>query len=511
MALCGMTVLVLVLFCLVQHVSSFVLVPLHLYRQDLTLVSSSSQDKDTSSSPLHDCQVAVVGAGPSGLLVAHALKQEGASVQLLESRSDPRQTDKASGRAYALGLGIRARTAIRSISPSLWEAVKRRGYECERFQLVLPNGISISLRDGSKATTGGSVEPSVLLYQSDLCAALLEELVQQHKVDVQFDQSIVGCNLEQKTLTTQDGTKLGPFDIILGCDGVNSVVRRAMEESCPAFSSQRTALPGEFKVCKLNQAPPQIDPTSVLLLLPKSGSTTAFVEPTINGTSCILFAGRGNDSVLLNSTNVTQVANAIAEGFPKLATSNVEDDHNDYDGTVLQMAEQLVSQTASQASSVQCNVYHYGSAAALCGDAAHATGGVSGQGVNSALVDAAVLSSCLADSFDPSNDKEASIAKALLTYSQRQVPEGKALYDLSFGPKPQGVFKKIKFALTTARDTLLKGKWGIGQPPLQTRLTTDLTSFADLRRERDEYYDEPFPSQSDFNRSVAEIYTSFAA
>jgi 2-polyprenyl-6-methoxyphenol hydroxylase-like FAD-dependent oxidoreductase len=61
---------------------------------------------------------------------------------------------------------------------------------------------------------------------------------------------------------------------------------------------------------------------------------------------------------------------------------------------------------------VTCNTYHYGNFAVLTGDAAHATGGVSGQGVNSALQDAALLANCLAQVYD-STIKEDSLRSAL--------------------------------------------------------------------------------------------------
>ena len=105
------------------------------------------------------------------------------------------------------------------------------------------------------------------------------------------------------------------------------------------------------------------------------------------------------------------------------------------------------------------------------------------------------------------NDKETCLQKALLGYSQRQVPEGYALYDLSFGPTPKGIVKKVFFALTTARDTLFRGRFGIGKPPLQTLLTTSLKSFSDIRRERAAFYDEPFPDEASFNQTLAMVYS----
>jgi kynurenine 3-monooxygenase len=132
---------------------------------------------------LEQLKVAVIGGGPSGLLLsAFALLASGATVDVYEGRTDPRELNDLEGRAYALGIGMR-RTAVRAIDDKLWEAVKARGFESERFTLYI-RGFPIKLRD--KALEGG-LEPSVLMYQSDLCSALLDELAQTQLWRQAFD------------------------------------------------------------------------------------------------------------------------------------------------------------------------------------------------------------------------------------------------------------------------------------------------------------------------------------
>ena len=65
----------------------------------------------SSQSPLEGLCVAVVGGGPSGLLLTHRLLQSGASqVSLFEGRT--RLSRNLGSRAYAMGSGIRGRTAV---------------------------------------------------------------------------------------------------------------------------------------------------------------------------------------------------------------------------------------------------------------------------------------------------------------------------------------------------------------------------------------------------------------
>ena len=463
---------------------------------------------------LQGLSVAIVGAGPSGLLLAHQLCQAGAKVRILEQRPFLRNTNSTttSGRAYALGIGIRGRTAIQSTSPALWEAVQRVGFASDRFRLHV-GPLALRLRDTSKRET----EPSLLLFQSELCATLWDEL-KQYSGNSSFGQlnMHLGCNvtdieLESGTLRVtsqrEDGTvtsRLYTSDLIVGCDGVNSVVRHAISETWPAFEATRKSLPGLFKSIQLPRVPTQLDPTAVALLIPKAGGVTAFVEPVSSGRCCVLFAGRNaTDPLLAPASSSDDIAAVLTERFPLLTEPDDDDEESASTGqhstesSLIDMAAQQLSAiaTASEASSVVCNTYHYKALAVLCGDAAHATGGVSGQGVNSALQDTVKLSNALCRNAD-------SLQRGLLEYSQQAVPEGHALYDLSFPPSPTTRLGRLLSAFRMVRDFVFRGRLGIGRPPLQTVLTTSLEPFADIRKSRQSRYKTEFPDQASWNATL---------
>ena len=61
---------------------------------------------------------------------------------------------------------------------------------------------------------------------------------------------------------------------------------------------------------------------------------------------------------------------------------------------------------------------------------------------------------------------------------------------------PKGALRRARFGLSAVASSLLS-KFGIGEPPLQTLLTTSLEPFAEIRRRRDGTFGK-FPSAADF-------------
>ena len=118
--------------------------------------------------------VLISGAGPAGLLAAHHLLLKGEpgtfKVTVAERRADPSIGVQASLRSYSLGLGVRGRAAIKKASSALWEIVKSRGVECEKFSLHIGSRV-LQIRQESPVLI---TEPSVLINRADLCAALLQ-------------------------------------------------------------------------------------------------------------------------------------------------------------------------------------------------------------------------------------------------------------------------------------------------------------------------------------------------
>jgi len=394
--------------------------------------------------PLRSLTTIIVGAGPSGLLLAHRLLEAGATVQIFDSRPDPRSADGAlEGRAYALGLGIRGRTAIRTVDDELWNAIKLKGFASERFKLHLSSSFAIDLRTPEES---GSLEPSILLYQSDLCAAMLDELEKRYSKSERLN-ACFGAKVEsvdplngivtlEHTSTDGSAAKIQSADLIAGCDGVNSIVRKTLEQQCEGLEVSKEMLPGCLKVLRFPEMPAALDPSAVHAI-PGGGGSSAFVEPTAEG-ACALINWRPN------------------EGSSDKRSESKEGATVDL-GSLTDPAE----------------------------------------GCNSALQDSASLADIL-------EQTGGHVAPALLEYSQARVPEGHALLDLSLGPKEgAGPIQRVLYGLATLRDFIF-GRLKIGEPSLQVELTTTLTPFTELRRKRDFFFGE-FPPQSAFDDAISSV------
>mmetsp|Transcript_1422 Transcript_1422/g.3115 ORF Transcript_1422/g.3115 Transcript_1422/m.3115 type:complete len:498 (-) Transcript_1422:217-1710(-) len=441
-----------------------------------------------SSSSLDGLKVAIAGAGPSGLLLAHKLLEEGATVEIIESRSDPRAPEAGmEGRAYALGLGIRGRTAIRTVS-DLWDAVKPAGFGSEKFKLHTPLGI-VDLR---KPGDSNGLEPSLLIYQTDLCGAILNELDARHgksgRLTTKFMHAVESVNTVKGEVKVKprdgDAKTLADFDLIAGCDGVNSRVRAGIAEACQSFTVERNELPGLLKVLRLESMPAELEDDAVHAI-PGKGGSTAFVEPTAKGV-CVLVnwrdvapkEGEESERTFSDISDSIEVRDVLCERFPLLKDRVMVEP---------KACEEFVAQQPSRAATVRCNTYHHGKAA-LLGDAAHSTGGASGQGCNSALQDSVELVEKL---------KEAGgdVPQALAAYSLARVPEGHALLDLSVGPSSG--FGRALLGLKN----FLDGTGLTGGKQLQTELTQTLRPFSEIRRDLDLFFGS-FPSDSDYKAST---------
>lgn len=416
-------------------------------------------------------RVVVSGAGPAGLLAAHALlsRREDVRVQLFDKREDPRTTKASAVRAYSLGLNIRGRTALQRW-PGVWEAVAARGVLSSKFLLYVGKERSIQLR----SNRDGSV-PTLLIARDELCAALLDELERQHggsRLELRLGEPLEAVDLSRRECVTASGASV-PYDGLIGADGVNSCVRAALEAQSRGFVSETAELPGQFKVF-VQPWPAGLDPEAVHAMGGAKAGYGLFSIPRSQSEVCTLLSWSGGaEPGFLAAEDGAAIAARIGEDFPA------------YGAPSASACEQLRAQRPSLARTVRCNRYHdERGAALLLGDAAHSTGGTLGQGANSALGDVVALDRLLEAVDTPA---ESSVVAAVgPDFSRVQVAEGLALWQLLQLP-PRGPLAAPYLATQLARGALtrLTSRLPDGlrvDPPVQTLLSETTTPFSEIVR-----------------------------
>ena len=212
------------------------------------------------------------------------------------------------------------------------------------------------------------------------------------------------------------------FDLLVGADGVASIVRSAMASSSTsdAFKTEEEILPGGYKVMS-RDCPPSLDQNSVHAMEATAKDKAGFglfmipappADKEGNNTMCTLIAWPKEQPAVIESGSDEEIQAVLRKDFPQLGI------------VTLQQVGQLSAQRPSSAKLIRCNRYHDEHAnVMLIGDAAHSTGGTLGQGANSALLDVVA--------FDQALDKtKDDIPAALEVFSSSQVEEGQALWTL---------------------------------------------------------------------------------
>jgi len=208
------------------------------------------------------------------------------------------------------------------------------------------------------------------------------------------------------------------YDLLVGCDGVRSVVREALVKRHSDFYLEYADIYTEFKQTHV-QMPTKVS-ANAMSILPD-------VFPKCNGICLPETGGMANIGIGFNRNNTDDIPKdlmsddymVVADYFRNNLKCFELHDYEDF-------AKQWVGQRWNQTGQVHCNFYHSLKAGVIImGDAAHATSPSIGMGMNTALRDAQIFSEILEETKDD-------FEQALPAFSKARVKEGNALSDLAF-------------------------------------------------------------------------------
>ena len=321
----------------------------------------------------------VIGAGPTGAMLAILLARRGYRVAVFEKRPDIRRQPTQGGRSINLALMARGVRALEYID--ILANVTARAVPIRRRAIHTPTGNIVSQPLGRTAS-----EHVWAVDRNALNAALLDRAESLPNVRLHFE-----CALRDVMVSTNDvrivreadnREEVVHADVILGADGVSSAVRDSLvREGSATFTVDKIShgykeltLPGTFTGDYLPESFHSWPRQSFMI----------FGNPNPDGAMTLtLFLPNSGASSFASLTRQESVGEFIAGHFADLvpATSTLVADY--------------FKNPIGALGTVRGGPWYHRDKVLLVGDAAHAIVPFFGQGMNASLEDCVVLDALL--------------------------------------------------------------------------------------------------------------------
>jgi kynurenine 3-monooxygenase len=325
--------------------------------------------------------VDIVGAGPTGALLAILLQRRGFEVTVYESRSDPRGNPGESGRSINLALADRGINALKIAGV----------YDDIAATLVPMRGRLIHQLDGSESLHLYGQRPGELIYSVSrhvLNQALLDVAMRQHAVRVEFEHRMEDADLVRGIARIGDLRRAEvrelPMRPLLATDGAGSVLRHALQAAA-LIEVEEAALEHGYKELSIPCAADGSVPLSrdALHIWPR-GNFMLIALPNTDGsfTATLFLAKRGAVSFeALTASDA--IRNFLSSQFP------------DVFPLMPACVAEFQAHPAGFLGTVYAAPWSHRGMAALIGDSAHAIVPFHGQGMNCCLEDCVEFDACV--------------------------------------------------------------------------------------------------------------------
>jgi kynurenine 3-monooxygenase len=342
-----------------------------------------------------DNEVAVVGAGLAGCLLACYLARRGRRVTMYERRGDPRTGTPERGRSINLALSERGLDALRRIGlaeAALADALPMRG------RMIHPVAGALDFQPYS-ADRERAINS---IGRGALNRALLEAALAAG-VTVHFDHKLVGLDpaTGEMRFETSSGEQKATARVVFGTDGAGSAVRGQLLGH-DLLTERLDFLDYGYKELTI---PPRdgefaLDP-GALHIWPRGTSMMIALPNPDRSFTCTLFWPMGGERSFASLSSPAAIERHFATHYPDvppLAPDLVTDYQRNPVGLL---------------GTVHCAPWQALGRVCLLGDAAHAIVPFYGQGANCAFEDVVWLDRCLEETGDD-------LSHALPRFEQRR-------------------------------------------------------------------------------------------
>jgi len=352
--------------------------------------------------------IAIIGSGLVGSLLAIYLKKRGHAVTVFDRRQDVR-TVEFSGRSINLAMSNRGWNALRNVQ--IETEIRKLALPLDKRAMHLNDQPMYFQKYGKEGEAIYSISRGVLNRK-------MIDLAEEAGAIFRFEEKVWDIDLDEAKIYTGE-TEKGEwieyqFDHVFGADGAFSRVRHKMQRQSRFNYSQEfidvgykelTIPPNEDGSHKLDKASFHIWPRGDFMLI---------AMPNLNGSfTCTLFLPFEGEVSFENLKTEKQAEAFFSKYFP-----DIKDD-------ISNLTRDFFRHPTSAMVTIKCFPWTYEDKVALIGDAAHAIVPFYGQGMNAGFEDISVLD-------DLMEEHKSDWDKIFREYEISRKPDGDAIAELSF-------------------------------------------------------------------------------
>jgi kynurenine 3-monooxygenase len=325
--------------------------------------------------------VRIIGAGPTGALLAILLQRRGHEVELYESRAAPAAGAAPSGRSINLALADRGIHALQLAG--VFQDVER--------SLLPMRGRLIHDRKGATSLQPYGQRPNEVIYSVSrqiLNQALIDIAARQPGVSVNFEHRFEAADFDKGTALIRDLRRDRLMTVsmqpLLATDGAGSLMRRRMS-SLNLISAHEADLEHGYKELSIpaDAAGRHVMAADALHIWPR-GNHMLIALPNADGSfTATLFLAKQGAVSFESLTESAAIDAYLSQSFPD-ARALMPD-------CVAEFKEHPVGFLGT----VSAQPWAHEGMAALIGDAAHAMVPFHGQGMNCCFEDCVEFDACL--------------------------------------------------------------------------------------------------------------------